>query len=106
MHVYAHWLVKIQSSKYFEAFIYQDLLNVLFQNQCVQMISPFLLDKKITFQLVISTDTPITLPEHQTQSSSIQGRLPDNDRPMENTYHRTSLSKGLQKFLQNNLPQI
>lgn len=69
MCVYARWLVKMQSCKYFEAFIYQDLLNVLFQNQCVQMISPFLLDKKITFQLVIPTDTQKTLPEHQIQNS-------------------------------------
>lgn len=106
MCVYARWLVKMQSCKYFEAFIYQDLLNVLFQNQCVQMISPFLLDKKITFQLVIPTDTQKTLPKHQIQNSWMQGRLPDSDQPMGNTYHRTSLSKGLQKFLQNNLQQI
>lgn len=68
--------------------------------------SPFLLDKKLTFQLVIPTDTPITLPEHQIQNSWMQGKLPDNDRPMENTFHGTSLSMCLHRFLQNNLLQI
>lgn len=56
--------------------------------------------------LYLHTDTPITLPVNQTQNSSMQGRLLDKDRPMENAFHRTSLSKCLQQFLQNNLSQI
>lgn len=55
---------------------------------------------------MLHTDTPITLPEHQTQSSSIQGRLPDKDRPMENAFHRTSVLKCLLQFLRNNMSQI
>lgn len=75
-------------------------------NQYIRTIffSSFKFEYKITFQL-LHTDTPITLPVNQTQSSWIQGRLPDKDRPMENASHRISVPTCLLQFLRNNLSQ-
>lgn len=43
--VYARWLVKIRSCKYFKTFIIQAFFHVLFHSKSVQMISHFLHDK-------------------------------------------------------------